>query len=78
MKTVSISIDEQLLEQIDAVAHAQRQKRTEVFCEAARHWLKQHRLKALVKQQDRKGYQRQLVQPDEFAPLLRAQRWGRS
>jgi metal-responsive CopG/Arc/MetJ family transcriptional regulator len=75
MKTISIPIDDQLLEQIDAVAEAQHQKRAEVFCEAVRHWLKQQRIKALVKQ-DRKGYQRQPVQPDEFEPLLRAQRWG--
>ena len=74
MKTVSIAIDERLLEQIDAVAQARRQKRSEVLCEAARQWLKQQRLKAMVKQ-DQKGYRRHPVQPDEFGPLIRAQRW---
>jgi predicted transcriptional regulator len=76
MKTVSIAIDERLLKQIDAVAQARRRKRSELFCEAARQWLKQQRLKALVKQ-DREGYRQQPVQPDEFGPLIQAQRWGR-
>jgi metal-responsive CopG/Arc/MetJ family transcriptional regulator len=76
MKTVSIAVDEQLLEQIDAVAQARRQKRSEILCEAARQWLKQQRIKTLVKQ-DRRGYRKQPVQPDEFGPLLRAQKWGR-
>ena len=69
MKTVSIAIDERLLEQIDAVAQARRQKRSEVLCEAARQWLKQQRLKAMVKQ-DQKGYRRHPVQPDKFGPLI--------
>ena len=76
MKTVSIVVEEQLLEQIDAVAQVRRQKRSELFCEAARQWLKQQRVKALVKQ-ERKGYRKQPVQPEEFGPLLRAQKWGR-
>jgi metal-responsive CopG/Arc/MetJ family transcriptional regulator len=76
MKTVSIAVDEQLLEQIDAVAQARRQKRSEILCEAARQWLKQQRIKTLVKQ-DRRGYRKQPVQPDEFGPLIRAQKWGR-
>jgi len=75
MKTVSIAMDNHLLEQIDAVAHARHQKRSEVFCEAVDHWLKQQRIKALVKQ-DRKGYRQHLVEPEEFGPLIRAQRWG--
>ena len=76
MKTVSIAVDEELLEQIDAVAQVRRQKRSEILCEAARQWLKQQRIKTLVKQ-DRRGYRKQPVQPDEFGPLLRAQKWGR-
>jgi len=76
MKTVSIAVDEELLEQIDAVAQVRRQKRSEILCEAARQWLKQQRIKTLVKQ-DRRGYRKQPVQPDEFGPLIRAQKWGR-
>jgi len=76
MKTVSIAIDEHLLEQIDAVAQARHQKRSELLCEAARQWLKQQQLKALVKR-DQKGYRRHPVQPAEFGPLIQAQRWGR-
>jgi len=76
MKTVSIAVDEELLEQIDAVAQVRRQKRSEILCEAARQWLKQQRIKTLVKQ-DRRGYRKQPVQPDEFGPLMRAQKWGR-
>jgi metal-responsive CopG/Arc/MetJ family transcriptional regulator len=72
MKTVSIAIDERLLEQIDAAARARRQKRLELLCEAARQWLKQQRLKALVKQ-DQKGYRQHPVQPDEFDPLIHRQ-----
>ncbi|NOT53311.1 MAG: CopG family transcriptional regulator [Deltaproteobacteria bacterium] len=73
---VSIAVDEQLLEQIDAVAQGRRQKRSDILCEAARQWLKQQRIKTLVKQ-DREGYRKQPVQPDEFGPLMRAQKWGR-
>jgi len=76
MKTVSIAVDERLLEQVDALAQTRRQKRSELFCEAARHWLKQQRIKTLVRQ-DRKGYRKQPVQPEEFGPLIQAQRWGR-
>lgn len=76
MKTVSITVDEQLLEQIDTIARDRRQKRSEILCEAARQWLKHQRIKTLVKQ-DRKGYRKQPVQPDEFGPLLQAQKWGR-
>ena len=74
MKTISIAVDEHLLEQIDTLAQARRQKRAELFSEAARQWLKQQRIKALVKQ-DRQGYRKKPVQADEFAPLLRAQQW---
>ncbi len=76
MKTVSIAVDERLLEQIDAVVQARRQRRSELFCEAVRQWLKQQQVKAPVKQ-DRKGCRKQPVQPEEFGPLIRAQRWGR-
>jgi metal-responsive CopG/Arc/MetJ family transcriptional regulator len=65
-----------LLEQIDALAQARSQKRSEILCEAARQWLKQQRIKTLVKQ-DRRGYRKQPVQPDEFGLLIRAQKWGR-
>jgi metal-responsive CopG/Arc/MetJ family transcriptional regulator len=75
MKTVSIAVDEELLEQIDAVVQVHRQKRSEILCEAARQWLKQQRIITLVKQ-DRRGYRKQPVQPDEFGPLIRAQKWG--
>ena len=75
MKTVSIAVDEQLLEQIDAAAQARRQKRSEILSEAARQWLKQQRIKTLVKQ-DRRGYRKQPVHPDEFGPFIRAQKWG--
>ena len=72
MKTISIAVDEHLLEQIDTLAQARHQKRAELFSEAARQWLKQQRIKVLVKQ-DRQGYRKQPVQPDEFEPFLRAQ-----
>jgi len=76
MKTVSIAIDERLLEQIDTIVQARQLKRSEFFCEAARYWLKQQQIKKLV-EKDRKGYRRQPVQPEEFGPLIRAQQWGR-
>jgi Arc/MetJ-type ribon-helix-helix transcriptional regulator len=76
MKTVSVAIDDHLLEQIDAVAQARQQKRSEVFGEAVRHWLKQQRIKALVKQ-DRQGDRQHPVAPEEFGPLIQAQHWGR-
>ena len=74
MKTISIAVDEHLLEQIDTLAQARRKKRADLFSEAARQWLKQQRLKTLVKQ-DRQGYRKKPVQADEFEPFLRAQQW---
>ncbi len=77
MKTVSILVDEQLLEQMDAVAHASHRKRSDLFCEAAQHWLKQQQRQARVRQ-DRRGYRKHPVEPDEFGPLLHAQEWEES
>ncbi len=74
MKTILIAVDEHWLEQIDALAQARRQKRAELFSEAARQRLKQQQIKALVKQ-DSQGYRKKPVQAHEFEPLLRAQQW---
>jgi Arc/MetJ-type ribon-helix-helix transcriptional regulator len=73
-KTRSIRIDESLFKAVDAAARAEFRSRSEVFREALRLWLGRRTLEDKVRRH-REGYARQSVKPDEFEPILRAQRW---
>lgn len=72
MKTISISIDEPLLERLDDAARTARKSRSELSRVALREWLdgqRRHRLAAA----DRAGYEKYPVRPDEFGGLIAAQ-----
>ena len=73
-KTISIRIDESLLEAVDSAIKPEQRRRSEVIREALELWLKRRAIEEKVRRH-RDGYKRHPVRPDEFEPILRAQRW---
>jgi metal-responsive CopG/Arc/MetJ family transcriptional regulator len=73
-KTISIRIDASLLRSVDEALEGRRRSRSAVFREALEMWLRQRRLDEKIRRH-REGYSRHPVRPDEFEPILRAQRW---
>jgi len=73
-KTISIRIDESLLKAVDAAVKPEQRRRSEVIREALELWLRRRALEEKVRRH-REGYIRHPVTPDEFEPILRAQRW---
>ncbi len=73
-KTISIRIDESLLKAVDVAMQSERRRRSEVIREALELWLKRRALEENVRRH-REGYKRHPVTPNEFEPILRAQRW---
>lgn len=73
-KTISIRIDESLLETVDAAVGPEQRGRSEVIREALELWLKRRSLAEKVRRH-REGYKRHPVTPDEFAPVVGAQTW---
>lgn len=76
-KTISVRIDESLLEAVDAAVGSAQRARSEVIREALELWLRRRSLMEKVRRH-RDGYQRHPVTPEEFAPVLEAQRWPKS
>ena len=72
MRTISITIDDQLLRRIDKAARSSRRTRSELFRAALREWLASGRRRQLAAE-DRAGYERQPVEPAEFEGLIAAQ-----
>ena len=72
MKTISITIDESLLERLDDAARSTRKTRSELLRLALREWLDDQRRRRLVTK-DRAGYENHPVGPDEFEGLITAQ-----
>lgn len=73
-KTVSLRIDEDLLDTIDAASKADKRDRSEVVREALELWLRRRTIAEKV-QRHREGYMRHPVGRNEFAPVLGAQTW---
>jgi Arc/MetJ-type ribon-helix-helix transcriptional regulator len=73
-KTISVRLDEKLVDAVDAAGESSRLGRSEVVREALQLWLRQRRIANKVRRH-RDGYARQPVKPDEFSPVLGAQRW---
>jgi metal-responsive CopG/Arc/MetJ family transcriptional regulator len=73
-KTISIRIDESLLKAVDVAMKSEQRRRSEVIREALELWLRRRALEEKVRRH-REGYQRHPVRPNEFEPILRAQRW---
>ena len=73
-KTISIRIDETLLKAVDVAIKSEQRGRSDVIREALELWLKRRALEEKVRRH-LEGYKRHPVTPDEFEPILRAQRW---
>jgi Arc/MetJ-type ribon-helix-helix transcriptional regulator len=73
-KTISIRIDESLLKAVDVAMKSEQRGRSDVIREALELWLRRRALEEKVRRH-REGYKRHPIKPDEFEPILRAQRW---
>ncbi|HEX7407955.1 MAG TPA: ribbon-helix-helix domain-containing protein [Candidatus Binatia bacterium] len=73
-KTISVRLDEKLVDAVDAAGESSQLGRSDVVREALQLWLRQRRIANKVRRH-RDGYARQPVKPDEFPPVLGAQRW---
>ncbi len=73
-KTISVRIDESVLQAVDAAARQEKGGRSEVFREALELWLKRRAVAEKVRRH-REGYSRFPVKREEFEPVLKAQRW---
>jgi len=73
-KTITVRIDESLLKAVDAAVKPEQRGRSEAIREALELWLRRRALAEKVRRH-REAYQRRPVTPEEFAPVLRAQKW---
>ncbi len=72
MKTISITVDQPLLERLDDAARAARKSRSELSRLALTEWLDgQHWHRRAA--EDRAGYEAHPVRPEEFGGLIAAQ-----
>ena len=73
-RTISLRIDESLLQEIDLAGQAEKRGRSAMVREALELWLKRRSLAEKVRLH-REGYERHPVSEDEFASVLGAQTW---
>lgn len=71
MKTISITMDEPLLDRLDRAARTARKSRSELLCLALQEWLDARRRQQIA--EDRAGYETRPVRRDEFEDLMAAQ-----
>ena len=72
MKTISVTLDEDLLQRVDREVRSAKQTRSQLFRIVLRDWLTSRRRRRLAAE-DRAGYERQPVGVGEFAGLIAAQ-----
>ena len=72
MKTISVTLDEDLLRRVDREVRSSKQTRSELFRVVLRQWLASRRRRRLA-EDDRAGYEKHPVGADEFAGLIAAQ-----
>lgn len=73
MKTLSITIDEGLLKELDqSVRRFSLAGRSAAIREAVREWLYKQALKKKI-QKEIEGYRKKPIDPTEFGPLISAQ-----
>ena len=75
MKTIQMTIDEQLLAEVDDAVQELQSNRSAFMREALQLALQQLRIRRL-ENQHRRGYQRQPAQPDDFTEWEAEQIWG--
>ena len=72
MKTISVTMDEPLLGQLDDAARTTGKTRSELLSLVLREWLDGQRRRRLAAE-DRAGYENHPVRTDEFEGLIAAQ-----
>lgn len=75
MKTVQMTLDEDLVQEVDRAAHAKGTTRSAFTRDALRDALMRLREKDLERKH-RAGYERQPVEPGEFSDWENEQVWG--
>lgn len=75
MRTVQLTIDEDLVKEVDAVAGTLGTTRSAFTREALRAAIERIR-EGELERKHREGYRRKPVRPKEFAPWEREQDWG--
>ena len=75
MKTVQMTLDDDLVKAVDEVIKQQKTSRSEFTRKALRHALRQFRDEQLEKAH-RAGYEKMPVAPDEFSVWADEQEWG--
>ena len=75
MKTIQMTIDEELLAEVDDVVHELQSNRSAFMRDALQLALQQLRIRRL-ESQHRRGYQQQPMQTDDFAEWEAEQVWG--
>ncbi len=75
MKTVQMTLDENLIKSVDKIVKAIGTTRSSFTRDALRQALKNYRIK-LLEEKHRKGYQRSPVRPGEFSVWEDEQEWG--
>jgi metal-responsive CopG/Arc/MetJ family transcriptional regulator len=72
MRTISITLDEELLQRVDREVRSAKQTRSELFRLVLRDWLATRRRRKLAAE-DRAAYEKRPVGGGEFAGLVAAQ-----
>ena len=75
MKTVQMTLDENLIKSVDKIVKAIGTSRSAFTRDALRQALKNYRIK-LLEEKHRRGYQRSPVRPGEFSVWEDEQEWG--
>lgn len=75
MKTVQMTLDENLIKSVDKIVKATGTTRSAFTRDALRQALKNYRSN-LLEEKHRKGYQRSPVRPGEFSVWEDEQEWG--
>jgi metal-responsive CopG/Arc/MetJ family transcriptional regulator len=75
-KMIAVRLEEDLLEEIDRERKRARLSRAAAIREALHLWIERRRYDEAVRE-EHEAYRRMPVRRDEFAPILRAQRWPR-
>ncbi|MDX1777126.1 MAG: ribbon-helix-helix protein, CopG family [Desulfobulbales bacterium] len=75
MKTVQMTLDDELVKEVDEIVKEQKTSRSEFTRKALRHALQQFRDEQREKAH-RSGYEKKPVAPEEFSPWEDEQQWG--
>lgn len=73
-KTISVRVDESVLQAVDAAVGPGGRGRSEVVREALELWVKRRSIAEKVRRH-REGYKRLPITREEFEPVLGAQTW---